>query len=169
MSEASLIRELEALHEKAAAWALSCCDFDAADAEDVLQSAYLEILEGRARFEGRSSARTFLFGMIRRIALSRRRRNLVRALLLRVRPADAPAPQAAPDPERSLDEERRGARVREALRGLARRQREVLELVFFQELTVEEAASVMEVSVGSARVHYARGKERLAAALEGER
>ena len=38
----------------------------------------------------------------------------------------------------------------------------MLDLVFFHELTVEQAAEVMGVGVGSARVHYARGKKAMA-------
>jgi DNA-directed RNA polymerase specialized sigma24 family protein len=44
---------------------------------------------------------------------------------------------------------------------LPSRQRDVLHLVFYQEMTVEEAADVLGVSVGTARTHFARGKGRL--------
>jgi RNA polymerase sigma factor (sigma-70 family) len=58
--------------------------------------------------------------------------------------------------------------VRQALGRLAVRQREVLDLVFFHGLTIEEAAQVMGVALGTARVHYQRGKRRLLALLAPE-
>jgi RNA polymerase sigma-70 factor (ECF subfamily) len=36
-----------------------------------------------------------------------------------------------------------------------------LHLVFYQEMTVEEASRVMKVSLGTARTHFARGKAAL--------
>jgi RNA polymerase sigma factor (sigma-70 family) len=48
-----------------------------------------------------------------------------------------------------------------ALKQLPARQRDVLHLVFYQELTIAAAADVIGVSIGSARVHYERGKARL--------
>jgi RNA polymerase sigma-70 factor (ECF subfamily) len=79
---------------------------------------------------------------------------------------DGPAHVASPADD-ALAADRR-ARTRQALARLAARQGEVLELVFYHDLTIEEAARIMEVSVGSARVHYHRGKKRMAALLSGE-
>src|ERR1044071_8698348 len=70
--------QLEREHAGAFAWALRCCPGDRDAAEDALHAAYVRILEGRARFEGRSSFRTWLFGVIRRTALEERRRSWLR-------------------------------------------------------------------------------------------
>jgi RNA polymerase sigma-70 factor (ECF subfamily) len=66
-----------------------------------------------------------------------------------------------------LDDEAR--RLEAALGRLSKRQRAVLELVFYHDCSVAEAAEVMGIPVGTARTHYARGKQRLAGLLAGER
>ena len=153
---------LEALHEDAFAWSMACCGRDRSLAEEVLQMAYVKVLSGTARFEGRSALKTWLYGVIRRTAAEERRRvGLVALRLARfARLAPAPAP-----PEASTDV----TPLARALPRLSPRQREVLHLVFVEGLSVEAAASVMGVGVGSARVHYDRGKKRLRALLEDAR
>ena len=81
MADVDLRSDLEALHEASFAWAMCCCRFVRADAEDALHLAYLKVLDGRARFAGRSSFRTWLFGVIRRTAGEVRRRELARRVL----------------------------------------------------------------------------------------
>src|SRR2546428_5918078 len=155
--------ELEQLHPASYAWALSCCRRDQSEAEEVLQDVYVKILEGKARFDGRSSLKTWLFAVIRRTAASRSRRRTLRDLLL----AKWAREQVSPAP-RNDEQFEVAAILLAALQELARRQREVLELVFYHHMTIEEAAAALDVSIGSARVHYQRGKKQLLARLDGK-
>ena len=153
---------LERLHEDSFGWALSCCGWDEADAADVLQSTYLKVVSGRAVFGEKSTFRTWLFGVIRQTAREHHRRaksHRERAELLQQEiVGHGEVVENPPDPfERS---EVRNV-LREAMNQLPMRQKEVLHLVFYQDLTIREAAQAMEVSLGSARVHYERGKKRL--------
>ena len=162
MEHDELEHELERLHAASWGWALACCARDHDRAGDVLQTTYLKILDGRARFDGRSTLKTWLFGVIRRTAREDERRRRVRALRFFHESAAAAVPASEPAPDAAANGAQRRERVRAALQRLSGRQREVLELVFYHDMTIEEAAAVMRVSVGSARTHYARGKERLA-------
>jgi RNA polymerase sigma-70 factor (ECF subfamily) len=152
--------ELSRHHRAAFGWALACCRWDRSAAEDVLQTAYLKLVEGRATFDGRAQFRTFLFGLIRRTASEERRRGVIRATLslgvLNGKHEGIPAPGLTP----ILREESTRELVA-ALKQLSERQREVLHLVFYENLTIAEAATVLGISIGSARVHYERGKAQL--------
>jgi len=156
--------ELEKAHGASYAWALGCCHRDREEAEDVLQETYLKILDGRARFAGDSSFKTFLFGVIRRTAAEHRRRAWLRRLRLGSWSLSAVGTQAPTSGVEALP-----SRLPALLAKLATRQRQVLELVFGHDLTIEEAARTLGISVGSARVHYERGKRRLRQMLGAER
>jgi DNA-directed RNA polymerase specialized sigma24 family protein len=65
MDETRLRQDLEQHHSMSYGWALRCCMGDPLEAEDVLQTVYLKILEGRARYDGRSQFKTWLFALIR--------------------------------------------------------------------------------------------------------
>ena len=160
MDRAELERELERLHAASFGWALGCCGRNRDDAEEVLQTVYLKVLEGKARFDGRSSLKTWLFAVIRRTALSHRRTRWIRALAM-----TRMSPPQTRDTAREAEKSEETSRLVAALRGLARRQREVLELVFYHDMTIEEAGAALQISIGSARVHYTRGKKRLEALL----
>jgi RNA polymerase sigma-70 factor (ECF subfamily) len=158
--------ELARHHQAAFGWALACCRWDRSAAEDVLQTAYLKIVDGRARFADQAEFRAFLFGVIRRTASEERRRRFIRRTVslglatTHVTESDAHAP---------IERAESTARLIGALKQLPARQREALHLVFYNDLTIAEAAGVMRVSLGSARVHYERGKARLRQLLGSER
>ena len=157
MSSVELEQQIAALHPASFAWALACTRWNTHEAEEVLQSVYLSILEGRARFDGRASFKTWLFAVVRNMAArAKGRRWLEERAPWKLLGGSSSGVVVDP----VLTEER-GARVRHALGTLPARQREVLDLVFFHEMTVEQAAEVMEVSTGTARTHYHRGKLRL--------
>ncbi len=161
----NLRQELERYHSANYGWALACCAHDRARADDVLQTVYVKVLEGRARYDGRSTFKTWLFAIIRKTAAGAWRYHLFHARHLTLQAEDAPL-AIDESAEEVFERTQRLARLREALATLPDRQRQALHLVFYEEMSVREAAAVMGVSLGTARVHYERGKKRLRQRLE---
>ena len=164
MEKAKLEVLLEEHHANAYTWALHCCHGNQEEAKDVLQTVYLTILEGKAEFSNLSSFKTWLFSLIRKKACTAHR-NLMRRLRRLSDEPLGPSVEQAQNVERIYRSELR-EKVTKLLADLSGRQREVLYLVFYHELTLEEAAKAMSVSLGSARTHYHRGKERLRVQIE---
>jgi RNA polymerase sigma factor (sigma-70 family) len=154
LDDAELRNALETHHLESYGWALSCCRRRPDEAENVLQIVYLKVLSGKAIFDGKSSFKTWLFAVIRNTAANEYRRNLLRRLRLSQIPK---APDAKPPSQHQGIE----IRLKEALGKLPARQREVLQLVFYHDLSIAEAAKVMGVGIGSARTHYDRGKKQM--------
>jgi len=165
MNIAELKRELERLHSASFGWALSCCRRDHSDAEEVLQTVYLKIFEGKAVFRGESSLKTWLFAVIRKTAVTEYRRNLLRRLRLTTDTTEVENRGAFETPTTSFERSEVQAHFQSALKALPKRQREALHLVFYEDLSLREAADVMGVSIGSARQHYERGKKKMRESL----
>lgn len=162
--------QLEALHPDAFGWAMHCCGGDHSRAEDVLQNSYLKLASGRLSFAETSSFKTWWFGVIRLTAHEefrrlRYRESLLGKLLLQLS-GDSHDPRPSPSRQVELDEQT--MQLRSCLSQLPARQAEVLHLVFYQDLSLSEAAAVMKVSIGSARQHYERGKARMRSLLQPE-
>jgi RNA polymerase sigma factor (sigma-70 family) len=166
MDTSELQAELEKLHGASFGWALSCCRRDRAEAEEVLQTVYLKVLEGKARYRGESNLKTWLFAVIRKTAISAQRKSLLRAL--KSIAASNPTLERnsfAAEPAAAFERSEAQKQFQEALQRLPARQREVLHLVFYDDLSLREAADAMGVSIGSARQHYERGKKHLRESL----
>ncbi len=165
MGDPHIRAQLEELHLSAYSWALHCCGRDRGAAEEVLQSVYLKVLEGRAVFDGKSSFKTWVFAVIRNTSSEERRRRWLRNF--RFRFMENSEDHASGDSaDGSVQESEERALFLRALSRLPRRQQEVLHLVFYQDFTIEDAARAMGISIGSVRTHYDRGKKRFRVELE---
>jgi RNA polymerase sigma-70 factor, ECF subfamily len=164
MEISELKTELERLHQASFGWALSCCRHSHAEAEEVLQTVYLKILQGKASYRGECKLQTWLFAVIRKTAISERRKHILRTL----RSIAIASGSSTLLPQVELEHSEMQQCFQEALARLPARQRETLHLVFYQDLSLSEAAEVMNISVGSTRRHYERGKKRLREALDRE-
>ena len=152
---------LQEMHGDLYGWSLSRCNYDRAAAEDLMQQAYVEVLSGRAQFNNKSTLRTFVFGVVQNLA-----RSQLRKIAIRLRIVSSHSAELRQD-ERSQRDESDGdnEQIWQAVQALPARQRDITELVFCRDMTVEEASIVMGVTVGTGRVHYHRAKKALAEKL----
>jgi len=132
------------------------------DAEDIAQQAFVEAAASMARFRGESQLSTWLYG----IAM-----NLVRNYLSRAphrvhrietdEALEAVADDACGALDEQLDRARALARLTEELSALAPEMREVLLLVAVEQLSYEEAATMLAIPVGTVRSRVSRARATL--------
>ena len=126
-------------------------------AEDLLSDVFLDVWRQAHRFEGRSSVSTWLISIARFKALSARRRRVDAELDERIETTVA---DKANDPEVALQEKNRSERLRSALTRLSIEHREIIDLVYYHEKSVEECAQLLGIPAATVktRMFYARKK-----------
>ncbi len=137
---------------------------DPAEAEDAMQSVFVAILEGARKFDAaRGTLRVWILQHAYHQALNRRRYLSLRGMY-DTWPVDAADP-ASLGSSRAMPAIESGCLVREALTQLSSRQRETLELAFYDGLTMQEIAERTGESFANIRHHYYRGLEKLRVVL----
>jgi RNA polymerase sigma factor (sigma-70 family) len=149
---------LQQLHHESYLWSLSCCNFDDELAKDVLQTVYLKIYSGKATYNQKSKLKTWLFSVIKftSVDFMRKKANHLEKL------NDLHYDIAEPENDKNADNQKVFMLILQSLSG---QQREVLTLAFYYDLTLEEIAALLKLSIGSIRTHYERGKENFKNAL----
>lgn len=130
--------------------------------ENLTQETYLQALRALPDFAGRSSARTWLLSIARRVAADQIRRASARPLASAVADGDTAA-AAASVPPRSGREE--GALLRELVTGLEADRRDAFVLTQVLGLDYASAAEVCDCPVGAIRSRVARAREDLVRAM----
>jgi RNA polymerase sigma-70 factor, ECF subfamily len=128
-----------------------------ATSEDLISEVFLDIWRQAGKFEGRSAVSTWMLSIARFKALS----------VLRKRPEqeldDETAERIedqADDPETALAKKDKGALLRQCLTALSAEHREIIDLVYYHEKSVEEVAGIVGIPEATVktRMFYARKK-----------
>jgi RNA polymerase sigma-70 factor (ECF subfamily) len=130
--------------------------------DDLTQETYLRALRSLPGFAGRSSARTWLYTIARRVTVDHVRAAVVRPRLARVDDWQGAA-DAASAPDQSRFEE--DLALRDLLGGLSPERREAFVATQLLGLSYAEAAEVCDCPVGTIRSRVARAREDLVTAL----
>jgi RNA polymerase sigma-70 factor (ECF subfamily) len=185
--EAAIVAELKAGSEAAYAWLIG--EFqqpvyglvyrivnDSADAADTTQEVFLKVFRGIKHFNGESSLKTWIYRIALHEAANRRRwwfRHKARETS--IEPAETEASfsglgestiqaaltDRADSPFESVAHHEVQRKVEEELQKLAEPYRTTLILRDLEEMSYEEIAEVLEVSLGTVKSRLTRGREAL--------
>ena len=128
-----------------------------ATAEDLISEVFLDVWRQAGKFEGRSAVSTWMLSIARFKALSALRRKPEQEL------DDKTAEQIedhADNPEVALSKKDKAAVLRQALSKLSAEHREIVDLVYYHEKSVEEVAGIVGIPEATVktRMFYARKK-----------
>jgi RNA polymerase sigma-70 factor (ECF subfamily) len=153
---------------------------NAAVAEEVVQDTWMAVVRGIANFEGRSSLRSWLVGiLVNRARSTGAREHRSEPVETHQAAVDAcrfdegghwisPPQHFAQDVEDRVSAAELSQRIRSSLDGLPARQRQVVTLRDIEGLNSKEVCDLLDISEGNQRILLHRGRSRLREELEAE-
>ncbi|MCX5405686.1 SigE family RNA polymerase sigma factor [Streptomyces sp. NBC_00335] len=133
---------------------------DTASCEDVVQEAFIRVHSARNRVRDREKTLAYLRQTVVNLSRSALRRRILGLKLL-----SKPMPDMASAEEGAYDLLERDDLIK-AMRGLQRRQREVLSLRYFADMTEVQVSETLGISLGSVKAYGSRGIAALRVAME---
>ena len=129
--------------------------FDPQQAADATQETLLRSFTGLRGFRHKAHPTTWLFRMLKNVCHEMNRRKVPRR--------DPTDPTSAPGPERDVTTGEAVTAVRRLIAGLPDRQRDVVMLRVFEDLSVDETARVMDCRPGTVKAHLNKAMNTLRA------
>jgi RNA polymerase sigma-70 factor (ECF subfamily) len=134
-----------------------------ADAEDLVQTAFLRVWQGAAKWEPAARFRTWFYRVLYNLCMDHFRANAVPTEDL-----DEELPDGQPSVEERYASAQRADRVRAAISALPARQRAAIVLCYYQELSQADAAATLGVSEGALESLLSRGRAALRKSMQHE-
>lgn len=136
---------------------------DESAAEDLISEVFLDVWRQADRFEGRSAVSTWMLAIARFKALSALRRRPDAAL---DEDTAAAIEDPSDDPGMSLEKKDKSALIRTCLTGLSADHREIIDLVYYHEKSVEEVAQIIGIPENTVKTRMFYARKRLAELLK---
>ncbi|HZD71117.1 MAG TPA: sigma-70 family RNA polymerase sigma factor [Actinomycetes bacterium] len=135
---------------------------------DAVAAVFVELFETVDRYRPhRGTAIGWLYGVARNVVAEQQRQASRQARMVAKLSGRALIDtDAYADLEARIDAEAATRRLYQAMNTLSERERAVLELVALEQLTVSQAAAVLGIRAGTARVRLARARRRLRGLLD---
>lgn len=132
---------------------------DTVEVEDVVQRTFLACVEGRDRFEGRSSFKTYLFAVAHNIVIEHFRARA--PVHVAFDSSTSAVADLDPSPSMLVAEREEQRLVIAGLRQIPLNYQVVLELFYWERLTGAEIAEALGIPEGTVRFRIRKGNERL--------
>jgi RNA polymerase sigma-70 factor, ECF subfamily len=132
-------------------------------AEDLVSEVFLDVWRQADRFEGRSAVSTWLLSIARFKALSAMRRKPNEELDDETAGA---IEDSSDDPEVSVQKKDKGEVLRKCLQTLSAEHREVIDLVYYHEKSVEEVAAIVGIPEATVKTRMFYARKRLSELLK---
>lgn len=137
---------------------------DQTKAEDLISEVFLDVWRQAGKFEARSAVSTWLLAIARYKALSALRRRPDEEL---DEEAAAAVEDTADNPEVALEKKDKGEILRKCLTALSPEHREIIDLVYYHEKSVEEVAEIVGIPENTVKTRMFYARKRLAELLKG--
>jgi len=132
-------------------------------AEDLISDVFLDVWRQADRFEGRSAVSTWMLAIARFKALSALRKRPDEEL-------DEETAEAIEDtsdnPEVALEKKDKSAVLRQCLQKLSPEHREIIDLVYYHEKSVEEVAEIVKIPENTVKTRMFYARKKLAELLQ---
>ena len=132
-------------------------------AEDLVSEVFLDVWRQAGRFEGRAAVSTWLLAIARFKALSSIRRKPEEELNEETVEA---IEDESDDPEVSVQKKDKSAALRKCLESLSPEHREVIDLVYYHEKSVEEVAEIVGIPEATVKTRMFYARKRLSELLK---